>query len=199
MRPSSTTAVLVLIAASIASLTGCGGGGDDDAGASPADAAEATSDAAADSVSSTAAGAAAVDTPAGGTGVATGAQGTECPDDTVISGAYGGEVDLDENGSTTGAVGIIYCQYTEVLAPGTTDPAFGGEAYPDTFSITYTVYDTAVGDNGQEAVDGAGERAFWGGTELVVWTGERGIIVSMQDPPNDPKVTAIALAQAADQ
>ena len=139
----------------------------------------------------------AADTPASGTGVASGANGTECPEDAVIAGAYGGEVDLDENGSTTGAVGIIYCQYDQVLAPGTTDPTYGEPAYKDTFSITFSAFDTATGDNGEEAVDGVGERAFWGGNQLTVWTGDRSIIVSVIDPPNDPKATAIALAQAA--
>jgi len=118
-----------------------------------------------------------------------------CPEAATLAPAYGGEVALDEASAMTGAVGLVFCPYNQVLAPGTTNELYGYEAIPDSFSITFTDQDITAGAAG-EPVEGLGEQAFWGGDELSVWTGERGIIVSMIDPPNDPKATAIALVQA---
>jgi hypothetical protein len=124
---------------------------------------------------------------------------TACPDSAAVSTAYGAEVELDEAAAMTGAIGLVFCPYTEVIGPGATN-SFGQEAFPDDFSITLTDQNPVEpGESGDE-VAGVGESATWSEAsgELVVWTGERGVIVSMTyPPPGDHLATAIAVAQLA--
>jgi hypothetical protein len=123
----------------------------------------------------------------------------DCPAADAVSAVWGAEVALDEEAATTGAVGLVFCPYEEVIAPGTTDQ-FGMEPLGDFFSITFT--DHNVGDpevNGGESVEGVGEQAAWGGSQLGVWTGERGLIVDVTFPPEggDGFEVAAALAGVA--
>jgi hypothetical protein len=134
--------------------------------------------------------------PASGGGDDGGGGDATCPDAASLAAAYGGEVELDAASAQTGAVGLVFCPYNEVLPPGATG-AFGTEAIPDSFSITFTNQNITAAGAGGDPVDGLGERALWSDIgELSVWTGERGIIISLISPPGDAKATAIALAQA---
>ena len=208
MRPRSTTTALITIVLVTGALAACGDDDDDSAESAPATATQATETAAPENAAPATAGA--IDTQpavspspatapaakaAAATSPPTASDDATCPEAANLAAAYGGEVALDEASAMTGAVGLVFCPYNQVLAPGTTNELYGYEAIPDSFSITFTDQDITAGAAG-EPVEGLGEQAFWGGDELSVWTGERGIIVSMIDPPNDPKSTAIALAQA---
>ncbi len=123
---------------------------------------------------------------------------TECPDVTEIGPIYGSELTFDEANATSGAIGLLFCPYTEVVAPGTTNN-FGVEPIPDEFSLTFTNQNIAVDDGGGgEEVPGIGEAALWNEfTGLSVWTGQQGLIVSIAFPPpaGDAKTVAIAIAQ----
>lgn len=123
---------------------------------------------------------------------------TECPDVTEIGPIYGSEVTFDEASAMTGAIGLLFCPYIEVVAPGTTNN-FGAEPIPDEFSLTFTNQNIAVDDGGGgEKVSGVGEAALWNEfTGLSVWTGQQGLIVSITFPPpaGDAKTVAIAIAQ----
>lgn len=123
---------------------------------------------------------------------------TECPDVAELAPIYGSELVFDEANATTGAIGLVFCPYIEVVAPGTTNN-FGMEPIPDEFSLTFTNQNIAVDDGGGgEVVPGVGEAALWNEfTGLSVWTGQQGLIVSIVFPPpaGDPKTVAIAIAQ----
>jgi hypothetical protein len=120
---------------------------------------------------------------------------TDCPDAADLAPLYGSELQLEEDQAMTGAVGLVFCPYVEVLAPGTTN-AFGGEKIPDEFSITFTDQNIVIPGEGEE-VPGLGESAAWSGGDLAVWTGEQGIIVSIvfDTPAGDAKTVSIAIAQ----
>jgi hypothetical protein len=123
---------------------------------------------------------------------------TECPDVAEIAPLYGSELTFDEANATSGAIGLLFCPYTEVVAPGTTNN-FGLEPIPEEFSLTFTNQNIAVDDGGGgEEVPGLGEAALWNEfTGLSVWTGQQGLIVSIVFPPpgGDAKTVAIAIAQ----
>jgi hypothetical protein len=150
--------------------------------AAPTDATDAT-----DATDSTAAPAPAVDSIV-----------TECPDVAEIAPIYGSELTFDDANATSGAIGLLFCPYTEVVAPGTTNN-FGLEPIPEEFSLTFTNQNIAVDDGGGgEEVPGLGEAALWNEfTGLSVWTGQQGLIVSIVFPPpgGDAKTVAIAIAQ----
>ena len=117
---------------------------------------------------------------------------------TEIGPIYGSELTFDEANATSGAIGLLFCPYIEVVAPGTTDN-FGMEPIPEEFSLTFTNQNIAVDDGGGgEDVPGVGEAALWNEfTGLSVWTGQQGLIVSIVFPPpgGDAKTVAIAIAQ----
>ncbi len=98
----------------------------------------------------------------------------------------------------SGAVGLLFCPYIEVVSPGTTNN-FGMEPIPEEFSLTFTNQNIAVDDGGGgEEVPGVGEAALWNEfTGLSVWTGQQGLIVSIVFPPpaGEAKTVAIAIAQ----
>ena len=121
---------------------------------------------------------------------------TDCPDAAELGPIYGSELTLIEDQAMTGAVGLVFCPYAEVLAPGSTN-AFGGEAIADEFSITFTDQNIVVPEGEAEEIPGLGEAAVWNGNELAVWTGDQGMIVSIVfDPPaSDVKTVSIAIAQ----
>jgi hypothetical protein len=123
---------------------------------------------------------------------------TKCPDVTELGPIYGSELTFDEANATSGAIGLLFCPYTEVVAPGTTNN-FGMEPIPDEFSLTFTNQNIAVDDGGGgEQVSGVGEAALWNEfTGLSVWTGQQGLIVSIvgEPPAGDAKTVAIAIAQ----
>jgi hypothetical protein len=123
---------------------------------------------------------------------------TKCPDVAELGPIYGSEVTFDEANATSGALGLLFCPYIEVVAPGTTNN-FGIEPVPDEFSLTFTNQNIAVDDgSGGEVVPGVGEAALWSESSgLSVWTGKQGLIVSIIfDPPaGDAKTVAIAIAQ----
>jgi hypothetical protein len=126
-----------------------------------------------------------------------GAGVTECPDASELAPLYGAELELDEAAAMTGAIGLVFCPYLEVLAPGATN-AFGGEEIPDEFSLTFTDQNIVVPGGGEEEVSGVGEAALWSEvTGLSVWTGEQGLIVSLVFPPpaGDAKTVSIAIAE----
>jgi hypothetical protein len=133
------------------------------------------------------------------TGDASAGEANDCPPADAVSGVWGAEMALDDESAMTGAVGLVFCPYEEVIAPGTTDQ-WGMEELGDFFSITFT--DHNVGDpelNGGDPVEGIGEQANWSGSVLSVWTGERGIIVDVTFPPEgrDAFDVATALAELA--
>jgi hypothetical protein len=123
---------------------------------------------------------------------------TKCPDVTELGPIYGSELTFDEAKAMSGAVGLLFCPYIEVVAPGTTNN-FGMEPIPDEFSLTFTNQNVAVDDGaGGEQVPGVGEAALWNEfTGLSVWTGKQGLIVSIVGvpPAGDAKTVAIAIAQ----
>jgi hypothetical protein len=121
---------------------------------------------------------------------------TECPPADAVSSVWGTEMALDADTATTGAVGLVFCPYEEVIAPGTTDQ-WGMEPLGDFFSITFT--DHNVGDpevNGGDPVEGIGEQANWNGSALSVWTGARGVIVDVTFPPEGGDALEVAAALA---
>ena len=138
-------------------------------------------------------------TDASETGAPADAESSGCPSAAVVGQAYGAEVELDESSATAGAIGLVFCPYLEVVPPGATDQ-FGLEAFPDSFSLTFTDQNiVAAAEGGDEEVPGLGEQAVWStGGELSVWTGERGLIVSLVFPPpnGDARATSVAIAQA---
>lgn len=123
---------------------------------------------------------------------------TKCPDVAEIGPIYGSEVKFDEASAMTGALGLLFCPYIEVVPPGTTNN-FGVEPVPDEFSLTFTNQNIAVPDGGGgEEVPGVGQAALWSESSgLSVWTGKQGLIVSIIFPPpaGDAKTVAIAIAQ----
>lgn len=191
----------------VAALAACGGDDDDATGqqsvasATTVDAIAATTTTAPAAAAEPVPGATASSaTPSAPTPTADSSDGgaPSCPDATDVSAAYGAEVEFDEADAMTGAIGLVFCPYTEVIGPGTTD-AFGGAPIPDDFSITLTDQNPVIpGDGSATSLDGLGEMATWSEIvgELAVWTGERGVIVSMTfPPPGDYQATAIALAR----
>lgn len=125
---------------------------------------------------------------------ASAAAATECPPADAVSSVWGTEVALDEETASTGAIGLVFCPYEEVIAPGTTDQ-WGMEPLGDFFSITFT--DQNVGDpdvNGGDPVEGIGEQANWNGSVLSVWTGEQGVIVDVTFPPDGGDAFEVAAA-----
>lgn len=117
---------------------------------------------------------------------------TTCPSAADVSVAFGAEMQLDEANASTGALGLMFCPYEEVLPPDTTD-RIGMPVYPKTFSITFTNQDIVVSDEFTEDVPGLGEKATWQESgELDIWTGERGIIISSGLESRD---SLIAVAQ----
>lgn len=207
MRTTKILASGLLVAGSV--LAACGGDDDDSAATQPvaetapapttgATGATATTDAtespAADTPATTATPAATEPAqPPAADGLV-----TECPDVAELAPIYGSELVFDEANATTGAIGLVFCPYIEVVAPGTTNN-FGMEPIPDEFSLTFTNQNIAVDDGGgSEVVPGVGEAALWNEfTGLSVWTGQQGLIVSIVFPPpaGDPKTVAIAIAQ----
>jgi hypothetical protein len=134
-------------------------------------------------------------TEAPATAAPAGGRFTDCPDAADLAPLYGSELQLEEDQAMTGAVGLVFCPYVEVLAPGTTN-AFGGEKVPDEFSITFTDQNIVIPGEGED-VPGLGEAASWSGGSLGVWTGEQGMIVSIvfDTPAGDAKTVSIAIAQ----
>ena len=132
---------------------------------------------------------------ASGTGSA--AQPRECPPADAVSAAWGKPIELDEPNATTGAIGLVFCPYQEVVAPGTTDQ-WGLEPIGDFFSITMTDQNVVIDDPTADRVDGLGEQGTWhaGAGELSVWTGDRGVIVSVTFPPDGVDAFALAAALA---
>jgi hypothetical protein len=173
--------IVVTTAACAAAVVGCGGDDDlDTLGTADQGTVAGTTDQAA--------------APAGDAG-ASDSTGGECPDLVSVSAAYGAEMVFDE-GSMTGAAGLVFCPYEEVVSPDDTT-GFGTQRMPDIVSVTLTDLDITAEPSG-EALTGLGERAFWseGAGELTVWTGERGVIVSMPFAPEtgDPRSIAVAIA-----
>lgn len=181
MRLPVVCAVAALIAA------GCGGDDDDDTPAAATEegnptAGQTSSDSPADTTSAPLTDASAGD---GAGEAATAAQPGECPSAEAVSAAWGAAFELDEANATTGAIGLVFCPYEEVIAPGTTDQ-FGDEPLGEFFSITLTAQNPVMDDPTADRVDGLGEAGTWhdGAGELSVWTGERGVIVSVTFPPD---------------
>lgn len=202
----TTTRLLTTLLVAGSLLAACGDDDDSDEGAAPTEPAAESTDASpaataapATEADATDAAPAATDAPAATEPAATAAPAgdgvTDCPDAAEIAPVYGSELTLVADQAMTGAVGLVFCPYAEVLAPGTTD-AFGGEPIPDEFSITFTDQNIVVPGEGEE-IPGLGEAASWSGTDLGVWTGEQGIIVSIVfDPPaGDAKTVSIAIAE----
>ena len=167
----TTTRLLTALVLAGAALVACGGDDDSESAATPAV------------------------TEAAVSAAPTGDRFTDCPEAADLAPLYGNELALLGDQAMTGAVGLVFCPYTEVLAPGTTN-AFGGEQIPDEFSITFTDQNIVVPGDGEE-IPGLGEAASWSGSDLSVWTGEQGLIVSIVfDPPaGDAKTVSIAIAQ----
>ncbi len=196
--PTGLLATSLLIAA-------CGGDSKESTATQPAaetaaaESATATGPAAAEATNDPE-GAAPTDAPAVTATPAPAAEGivTECPDVTEIGPIYGSELTFDDANATSGAIGLLFCPYIEVVAPGTTNN-FGMEPIPDEFSLTFTNQNIAVDDGGGgEEVPGVGEAALWNEfTGLSVWTGQQGLIVSIvgEPPAGDAKTVAIAIAQ----
>jgi hypothetical protein len=134
---------------------------------------------------------------AGGGG---GAGSGECPSGAAVSAPWGRTFELDEANATTGAIGLVFCPYTEVIAPGTTDQ-WGLEPIGEFFSITMTDQDPVIDDPTVDVVEGLGERGTWraGAGELAVWADGRGTIISLPFTPEgvDPFSLATALAGLA--
>jgi hypothetical protein len=121
-----------------------------------------------------------------------------CPSAAVVSAAYGAEVALVEASGGTGANGLVFCPYAEVLAPQATD-AFGTPAIPNEFSITFTNLNVLDGgDVTGEEIPGLGEQAIWSESEeLNIWTGSRSVIVSGSFAADaDSRAIAIAIAKS---
>ncbi len=203
----TTTRLLTTLLVAGSLLAACGGDDDSDDAASTEPASESTegpaTEAPATAAPATATGAADAtpgdtDAPVATAGAATAAPAgdrfTDCPDAAELAPLYGSELRFLEDQAMTGAVGLVFCPYVEVPAPGTTN-AFGGEPIPDEFSITFTDQNIVV-DEGED-IPGLGDAAVWNGNELAVWTGDQGMIVSIVfDPPaGDVKTVSIAIAQ----
>jgi hypothetical protein len=132
---------------------------------------------------------------AGGDGDGAGLR--ECPSGAAVSAPWGRTFELDEANATTGAIGLVFCPYTEVIAPGTTDQ-WGLEPIGEFFSITMTDQDPVVDDPTVDSVQGLGERGTWrsGAGELAVWDGGRGTIISLPFAPEDVDTFSLATALA---
>ena len=178
-------------------LTACGGDAEEPTATQPADGTAAVPPATAEGAPGTAALTDATDATAAPASTADGIV-TECPDVAEIAPIYGSELTFDDANATSGAIGLLFCPYIEVVAPGTTNN-FGMEPIPEEFSLTFTNQNIAVDDgSGSEQVPGVGEAALWNEfTGLSVWTGQQGLIVSIVFPPpgGDAKTIAIAIAQ----
>jgi hypothetical protein len=119
----------------------------------------------------------------------------DCPPADAVSAVWGADMALDEESAMTGAIGLVFCPYEEVIAPGTTDQ-FGMEPLGDFFSITLTDQNVVDPEFGGDPVEGIGEQASWGGSMLSVWTGERGLIVDVTFPPEGRDAFEVAAALA---
>ena len=206
MRTTTLLTSGLLLASSV--LAACGGDSDESTTTQPAAESAAASTPAAAATDTTDAEPVVTEAPASTAGWAAATQPaatagaadagvTECPDAAEIGPLYGAEVELDEAAAMTGAIGLVFCPYVEVVAPGTTS-AFGLEPIPDEFSLTFTNQNVVMSDGSEEEVAGVGEAASWNEfTGLSVWTGERGLIVSItfEPPAGDAKSVAIAIAQ----
>ncbi len=202
----TTTRLLATLLVAGSLLAACGGDDDSDDAASTEPASESTEGPATEAPATAAPAAATgatdatpgTDAPVATAGAATAAPAgdrfTDCPDAAELAPLYGSELRFLEDQAMTGAVGLVFCPYVEVPAPGTTN-AFGGEPIPDEFSITFTDQNIVV-DEGED-IPGLGDAAVWNGNELAVWTGDQGMIVSIVfDPPaGDVKTVSIAIAQ----
>jgi hypothetical protein len=202
----TTTRLLTTLLVAGSLLAACGGDDDSDDAASTEPASESTEGPATEAPATAAPAAATgatdatpgTDAPVATAGAATAAPAgdrfTDCPDAAELAPLYGSELRFLEDQAMTGAVGLVFCPYVEVPAPGTTN-AFGGEPIPDEFSITFTDQNIVV-DEGED-IPGLGDAAVWNGNELAVWTGDQGMIVSIVfDPPaGDVKTVSIAIAQ----
>ena len=122
----------------------------------------------------------------------------DCPPAEAVSAAWGVPFELDEEAATTGAIGLVFCPYVEVIGPGTTDE-WGMEPIGEFFSITMTDQDPVFDDPTADRVDGLGERANWyaGAGELSVWADGRGVIVSVPFAPDGIDHFGLATALAA--
>ena len=201
----TTTRLLTTLLVAGSLLAACGGDDDSDDAASTEPASESTEGPATEAPATAAPAAATgatdatpgTDAPVATAGAATAAPAgdrfTDCPDAAELAPLYGSELRFLEDQAMTGAVGLVFCPYVEVPAPGTTN-AFGGEPIPDEFSITFTDQNIVV-DEGED-IPGLGDAAVWNGNELAVWTGDQGMIVSIVfDPPaGDVKTVSIAIA-----
>lgn len=118
----------------------------------------------------------------------------ECLDGDEMSRIVGEEMVFDEEYATNGGAGLMFCPYFQV------------EDQLSALSYTYTNLDVtqaAVGyEDDYEEVTGVGERAIWDGfSDLSVWTGDRGLIVSAgtfrtSDGSSDAKALAVTIATA---
>lgn len=129
--------------------------------------------------------------------VATGTGDLDCPPADAVSGAWGLPFELDEESAMTGAVGLVFCPYQEVIAPGTTDQ-WGVEPSGEFFSITMTDQDPVIADPTADQVQGLGERGTWYPVagELSVWSNGRGAIVSIPFSPEGVDAFQLAAALA---
>lgn len=125
-----------------------------------------------------------------------GADVGECPSNADVSGVWGAPAALDTSSAMTGAVGLVFCPYEEVIAPGTTDQ-FGTEIVTgDFFSITLSDQQMIDPSMGGDQVTGLGQQATWDGSTLAVWTGERGLLVDVTFPPEGREGLELAIALA---
>jgi hypothetical protein len=83
----------------------------------------------------------------------------DCPPAEAVSAVWGQTFELDDESAMTGAIGLVFCPYQEVIAPRTTDQ-WGLEPIGEFFSITMTAQDTVIDDPMAERVEGLGERAI---------------------------------------
>lgn len=129
--------------------------------------------------------------------VATGPSDLDCPPADAVSGAWGLPFELDEESAMTGAIGLVFCPYVEVIAPGTTDQ-WGAEPSGEFFSITMTDQDPVIADPTADQVQGLGERGNWypSAGELAVWSNGRGAIVSIPFSPEGVDAFQLAAALA---
>jgi hypothetical protein len=121
----------------------------------------------------------------------------DCPAADAVSSAWGRAFALDESAAMTGAIGLVFCPYVEVIAPGTTDQ-WGLEPSGEFFSITMTNQDPVIDDPTADRVEGLGEGGTWhpGAGELAVWSDGRGVIVSVPFTPDDIDAFQLATALA---
>lgn len=128
----------------------------------------------------------------------------ECPPGPEIAAAYGATMVLSQQDAVTGAQGLLFCPYDEVVATSADTGATGSSLSARFMSITFTNLDITPFEDelvaeGQVPVAGPGEVALWEGSlgELWVWTGSNGFIVSIPiaPPSGDSLATALAVAE----